>query len=211
MRKWFPVGILVATWSLSIQVYPELPERMATHWGLDGQPDGWSGRVVGACALPLIMTLTYAMMAFLPRLDPRGEPLRKFMESYELVVAGSLTALALVHLSVIGTALGWNTPIARVVPIAVGGLFVLIGVLLPRARSNLFFGIRTPWTLASERVWDRTHRVGGIVMVASGLMMMSGAFVQGHLAFTLVIAAAIVAAIGTVGYSYWTWRQEGSP
>jgi uncharacterized membrane protein len=209
MRKWLPVGILAATWLLSALVYPDLPARMATHWDLGGQPDGWGGRAYGAFVVPIAMTVAYALMAFVPRIDPRAEHYRTFMDSYELVVSGALGALALVHLSVIGTALGWNTPVARVVPIAVGALFVLIGGLLPRTRSNFFFGIRTPWTLSSERVWERTHRVGGIMMVASGLMMMGAAFARGGIAFSVVIAAALLAGFGTVGYSYWVWRQEG--
>ena len=210
MRKWFPLAILVATWILSLIVHPALPPRMATHWDLAGRPDGWSTPTFGAFAMPVVMTLAYAMMAFLPRVDPRAEHFRAFMDSYELVVSGSLAALALVHLAVIGTALGWNTPIARVVPIALGGLFILIGVLLPRAPSSFFFGIRTRWALSSERVWARTQRVGGAMMVASGLMMMGAAFVQGQFAFGLVLAAGILAALGTVAYSYWAWRQEGS-
>ena len=207
MRKWIPVGILVATWLLSALVYPDLPDRMATHWDLAGQPDGWSSRAVGAFILPLIMTITWVMMMVLPRIDPRGEHFQAFMATYELVIAGSLAALGLVHLSVLGTALGWNTPVARVVPVAMGGLFVLIGLLLPRARSNFFFGIRTPWTLSSERVWERTHRVGGMMMAGGGLLMMCAVFVSGHHAFTLVIVAALLAGLGTVGYSYWAWRQ----
>lgn len=211
MRKWIAVAILFTTWALSVLIYPALPERMVTHWDLAGRPDGWSDRAIGAFVLPLTMTVTFAMMAFLPRIDPRAEHAGKFMETYEIVVAGSLAALALVHLSVIGTALGWNTPVARVVPVAIGGLFVLIGNLLPRARSNFFFGIRTPWALSNERVWARTHRAGGLIMIASGLAMIAAGFVEGHLAFTLVLGAALLAGLGTVAYSYWAWRQEGPP
>jgi uncharacterized membrane protein len=208
MRKWLPLGILVATWVLSLAVYPRLPDRMVTHWDLTGQPDGWSSRAVGGFLVPVVMTIAYAVMAFVPRIDPRAEHFRQFMDTYELVIAGVLATLAIVHVAVVGTALGWNTPIARVVPLAVGGLFVLIGNLLPRARSNFFFGIRTPWTLSSERVWARTHRVGGMMMIASGVLIIVAAFLQGHAAFALVIAAVLLGAVGTVAYSYWAWRQE---
>ena len=120
-----------------------------------------------------------------------------------------LTVLALIHVAVIGAALGAPVSIHRLVPIALGVMLIAIGNQLPRARPNWWFGIRTPWTLSNDRVWERTHRVGGYLMTAAGAAIMVGAFVT-SLAGPLVIVCIAGSALGSVIYSYVAWRQETS-
>jgi uncharacterized membrane protein len=90
---------------------------------------------------------------------------------------------------------------------AMGGLFVGVGVLLRRARLNWFMGIRTPWTLSSEEVWDRTHEVGGRLFMVSGALAALGAFTEGWLALTLILVPILFSGIYLVYYSYSEYRR----
>ena len=97
---------------------------------------------------------------------------------------------------------------SRIAPLAVGVLLIGLGNLLPRVRSNFFIGIRPPWTLSSDRVWTRTHRVGGYAMVLAGLAVMAMAFVQTVTLSYVILAAVLGSALFSVVYSYFAWRQE---
>ena len=85
----------------------------------------------------------------------------------------------------------------------------MIGNVLPRVRPNWMVGVRTPWTLSSDRVWERTHRVGGYLMLALGLaLLLSAAFAPPVATFALILGGALVVSLGTIIYSYIVWRQE---
>ena len=99
----------------------------------------------------------------------------------------------------------------RVVPIGVGVLLVVIGNLLPRARPNWFVGIRTPWTLSSDRVWEKTHRFGGHVFVAGGLLIVLGALVMPQLAHVVLLTVILLCTATVLIYSYVEWKREQSP
>jgi uncharacterized membrane protein len=110
---------------------------------------------------------------------------------------------------VLAAGLGYAVPVARITPILVGALFVTTGNVLPRARPNWWFGIRTPWTLSNDRVWMRTHRVvGGYVMSAAGIVIIAGAALPGAWPFAVFITASAIAALGLIVYSYIAWREE---
>jgi uncharacterized membrane protein len=154
------------------------------------------------------MLVLWGVLRLVPSLDPRRENIEKFRDSYETLIVAIIGMMLVLHVAVVGAALGWPIPIVRVVPFVIGTLFIVLGNLLPRFRSNFFLGIRTPWTLSNERVWARTHRVGGYVMVVAGLLMIVSVFVPSISFFPVMFTSIMVAAIGTVLYSYVVWREE---
>lgn len=209
MRKLVPPLVLVAVWGFTFAVFDHLPPEIATHWNLWGEPDGWSSRALGATMLPAILTAMFVLFTwFVPRVDPRGESYAAFQATYDILVAATLAALGAVHVVVLGVALGWDVTIARAVPLVVGALFVVIGILMPRVRPNWFIGIRTPWTLSSDRVWERSHRVGGPLLVLGGLCIAASALARGEWSLALMLAGVIGSSLAAIGYSYWAWRQE---
>jgi uncharacterized membrane protein len=110
----------------------------------------------------------------------------------------------------LGAALGWNVDTGRAVMGGVGVLLAVIGNYLPRIRSNWFLGIRTPWTLSSERVWRDTHRIGGRAFVLGGVAMVLAGFVPGAFARALSVSVVVAAAGIPVVYSYLAWRREAA-
>jgi uncharacterized membrane protein len=210
MRKMLPAFLgTAAVLTFSLWALPQLPSQIATHWGFDGQPDGWSSARFGAFLLPGMMALMSLLFAALPNIDPLKKNYAFHGSVYFLLANVIVVFMGAVHVLVLGSALGWPVDMRTVLPILLGALFVFIGRLLPRIQPNWFMGIRTPWTLSSERVWRKTHEVGAISFSAAGVViMLVGFFAPGGLATKLMVAAILLGAFWPVVYSYLEWRRE---
>lgn len=208
MRKWVSPALVLGAFIFSTVVFPDLPERMATHWNLAGEPDGWSGRTLAAFFTPTVMLLTLVMLRWLPSIDPRRQNFAQFPGAYGLAVDAIMLFFAGLHVAMLGEALGWPVSLVTALPVGVGLLMVVLGSVLPRARPNYMFGIRTPWTLSSDRVWERTHRVGGYVLCSSGALIVILALILPKSALPLLILILLAAALGTVWYSYAAYQEE---
>jgi len=208
MRKLLPglAGLLVAV-GFSIWAYAQLPARVTTHWGIDGRPDGWSSPLVAAVLIPAVGLLLSVIFLALPRIDPRRDAYQGQRAPYWIVANAVLVLLAVVHSLVLAHALGWAVNAVAVVTMAVGALFILMGVLMPRMRPSWFMGIRTPWTLSDDRVWHETHRLGGRIFVAAGVIIAISGLLPGNWWLIWAIGLAIVLALVPVGYSWWLWKK----
>jgi uncharacterized membrane protein len=209
VKKWIPFILIAGTVAFTLSVYDQLPARVVTHWGTNG-PNGWSSREFAAWFGPALAVVLWGVMSIVPRIDPRRANYDKFQGSYDSLVILSVALACVVHFAVLGYALGWPIDINRFVPVLVGGLFLYFGWMLPRARSNFFVGIRTPWTLSSDEVWQRTHRLAGWLFAVAGLLVMSLAVVRESSAVLKVIVAAGIIALIPVPYSYFIWRGRKS-
>ena len=209
LRKWYPILLAGAGVAMSLAVYARLPESIAVHWDLDGNPNGWMPRPIGAFFSPVFLLLLWGLLRLAPRIDPREANYRRFGEAYETIVAAVLLLLLATHGIILGIALGYHIPVGRFVPALVGALFIVIGSVMPRTRSNFWIGIRTPWTLSSDRVWTRTHRLAGYSMTAAGALMVLAALVfPPTLRLSVLIGAIVASIIAPAAYSYLTWRRE---
>jgi uncharacterized membrane protein len=212
MRRWLPVVFIAGAIVFSLAVFKRLPERVPVHWGFSGEPDRYGSRIEAAFLMPVLMTALLLIMQWYPSRDPRSANIAKFRGAYDAVVFATIALLACFHVVALGSALGWPIDMATVVLTGTGLLFVVLGNLLPRVRSNFIFGIRTPWTLSSEDVWMRSHRVGGYVMVAAGLITIVGAFLSRRIGLGLALASLVLGGLFPVVYSYVLWsRQRGGP
>lgn len=210
MRKWIPLLIVVVAIVASAAVYQRLPETIPTHWDMDGQPNGWSSRAFGAWFTPVLLLGMWALVRILPAIDPRGANYAKFGGAFEAIIESLMLFLLGVHILILRAGLGQSAPVQRVVPIGVGILLIVVGNLLPRMRPNWFIGIRTPWTLSSDRVWEKTHRFGGRVFVAGGLLIVLAAFASPQAASIVLVTVVVLAAAAVLIYSYAEWKREQS-
>jgi uncharacterized membrane protein len=210
MRKWIPLLIVAAAFIASAVVYPGLPDRIPTHWNLAGQPDDWSNRTWGAWALPIFLLGMWALVQVLPRIDPRGANYAKFGGAFEGIIVSVMLFMLALHIVVLRASLGYPVQMQRIIPIGIGVLLIVIGNLLPRARPNWFVGIRTPWTLSSDRVWEKTHRLGGHLFVAGGVIITVTAFAWTQWAHVVLVAVISLCAATALIYSYLEWKREQS-
>jgi uncharacterized membrane protein len=203
--------IVAAAFIASAIVYPKLPDRVPVHWNLAGQPDGWSGRAWGAWAIPTFLLILWGAMRILPSIDPRGANYAKFRPAFEAIVDSIMLFLLALHIVALRTALGHPAPMQRVLPLGIGLLLVVIGNLLPQARPNWVIGIRTPWTLSNDRVWEKTHRFGGRVFVAGGLLIFLAGLVLVQWAHIVLFAVMLLVTASVLIYSYVEWKREQRP
>ena len=209
MKKLLP-GLLAITAAtgFSLWAYPHLPAQVATHFNLQGEPNGWSSRLMAVALVPVIGIFMAFMFTFLPRIDPKKANYAKFGTTWWTVANAALILLALVHVAVLGKAMGWAVDISRIVGLGVGGMFILIGNLMTRIRPNWFMGIRTPWTLSSDTVWRKTHRFGGVAFVIAGVCIAATGLLGSRWALYAAIGSAVAAGLGSVVYSYVVWKGE---
>lgn len=209
MRKaiFATTGLVLLSFILSIYFYPQVPEQMATHWNSQGEVDGYMSKLWGLFFIPLLITGLVIMFQVIPRIDPRKENIAKFRKYYDGFIVILVLFMVAVHLQV----LLWNTGIRispnAVLPLGIGLLFYYMGILTENAERNWFIGIRTPWTLSSERVWKRTNRLGGKLFRIAGIAAAFGAFFPEFAIYFILIPVISVAGF-TVVYSYLEYQKE---
>jgi uncharacterized membrane protein len=207
-RRWLPPALIAGAYAFSVAVYSRLPERVPTHWNAAGEVNGWSGRALGAFLLPTLSLGFWLLFLALPRLDPRRANYARFGGTYSLVVTAIILFEVTLHVLLLGAALGWPIAVDTVITVGVGLLLLLLGNVMPRLRPNWFIGIRTPWTLSNDRAWEKTHRVGGYILSAAGLVVVVAAMLPAPWKIWVIVATAASASLGTVVYSYFAWKQE---
>jgi uncharacterized membrane protein len=207
--QWYPLLLVVASAVATVIVYPRLPDRIPRHWNIHSQPNGFGPKWAFAGLFPVALAVLWGVLRVLPRIDPHRANYEKFQSTYDLLVNSVLTLACFFHAYAIAEALGIAMPF-RVLPLALAGACIILGNVLPRARPNWWFGIRTPWTLSNDRVWERTHRVGGYLVFALGVLAVIAAVLPRQLAFPVIGVVGISTALSMVIYSYVAWRQETS-
>ncbi len=184
--------------------------QVAIHWGPSGEADGFASKEVGLLLVPALALGVGALLAFIPGIDPRRTNILRSQPAYRAIAYAVLALLLALHAAAVVTATGRDVDMARVVAIGVGLLFVIIGNYLGKTRSSWFFGIRTPWTLTSERSWTLTHRLGGYLFAAYGaVMVLLGALNPAWLLPVLIPGLIVVVAV-PVAYSYLVWREDNN-
>ncbi|MGB0388465.1 MAG: SdpI family protein [Ardenticatenaceae bacterium] len=211
-EEWLPLLAIVGTFAVSILFYPQLPDTIPTHWNAAGQPDSYSPRLVGAFLMPVIMLGVYLLLLFLPRIDPRRTNIERFSETYTLLRIGMTLFFAYIHGVILYTVLSnQETLTTGLIFGGVGVLLMLIGNHMPRMRSNWFMGIRTPWTLSSDSVWQKTHRLGGKLFMLAGFLILLAPFFDPSWTFWVMMVAIVLSGIVPIIYSYFLYQQEQGP
>jgi uncharacterized membrane protein len=201
--------LLLASTLAGVLLWNRLPEPMASHWDINDQVNGTMPRFWGVFLMPLISLGMFLVFLLIPAIDPLKTNIAKFRDVFNLFIAFLMLFMVYVY----ALSLAWNLGFtqfkmsASLLP-ALGLLFILVGFMLRRAKRNFFIGIRTPWTLSSDKVWDETHRVGSILFIASGAVALIGAFFGGGMAFLLILVPLLVSTVFLVTYSYVLYQRE---
>ena len=184
-------------------VYSRLPEQVATHFDLQGNPDGWSSRPFAVFGLPGILLAVNLLIPFALQADPKHKNMSGALVN---IVIWTVPVISLLCSGLtLGRALGYDLRIEMVLPVFMGLLFILIGNYLPKTKQSYTMGIKLPWTLASEENWNRTHRLAGFLWVLGGVYFIVMSFIGWSLA-AFLIPIAVMVLIPTV-YSYLLYRK----
>lgn len=188
--------------------WPHLPERIPGHWGLNGQIDRYDAPATLwlMCAIGPLLSLG---MQFLPRLDPKRENYEKFQPYYDFF--GPLVPLLL--LLCIAVTLSeslWpgRINVARAIGLMVGVLFLIIGNMMGKVKTNWFMGFRTPWALSDPDVWNKTQRLGGWTFFLSGLSALALSLLAPEEIFFVVFFAILIVGLVLTYVMSWKWFRE---
>jgi uncharacterized membrane protein len=205
-------ALLVAMLAAAARVLADIPFDMplAVHFDAAGNADAWAPAWQALSLFPLLSLGVLALLRLLPAIDPRAPNLLRSRPAIQAILLAVLGMLAALHLVLAAKALGIPMPVPRIAATATGLLFIVTGNVMGKLRWNHTVGIRTPWTLANERVWDQTHRFAGRVFVAGGTIMAIAVWrhaAQGHEA-ALIISGTVLVAVLPVLRSYQLWREH---
>jgi uncharacterized membrane protein len=184
-----------------------MPERMVSHWNAKGEADGYMPKFWGLFLMPLISLAMALLLLLIPKIDPLKGNIEKFRKYFDGFIIFILLFLFYLNVLVIIWNLGIRFNfIHKTVP-AFSALFYYLGILVSNAKRNWFIGIRTPWTLSSETVWDKTHKIGGRLFKVSALIALIG-ILFGQFAVYFIILPVILTALYTCIYSYFEYKKE---
>ena len=205
-KELLPIVIILFVIIFSIFVYSSLPEQVPSHWNAQGEIDDWSSRSFTVWFYPSLVVGIYLLMVFVPLIDPLKRNYNSFRIPYYWLRTGFVIFFSALYLFTVWTALGGDLNVNYFILPLLSLLFILIGLFLPKVKKNYFVGIRTPWTLASEETWNKTHALGGKLFILVGLVSMLGFFLcdKAILLFMISIFAAIFALFV---YSYFIFKR----
>ena len=204
------VLLMIAAATLAgLLLWNRLPDQMASHWNINDQVDGYMPKFWGVFMLPLITLGMFVLFLVVPSMDPLKANIAQFREAFNLFIVLIVGFMLYIY----GLDLAWNLGYTgfrmsgAMLP-AIGLLFIFIGFMLRQAKRNFFIGIRTPWTLSSDTVWDETHRIGAVLFMISGALAFIGGFFGGTTAFWMMFAPLIGSTIFLLVYSYVLYQRE---
>jgi uncharacterized membrane protein len=200
----FEILLIAAALAATVLVYPHLPAQVPVHWNIHSQPDGYGPRwtlfLFGPGFMAVVMGLTWV----LPWLSPKRFEIDSFWRTYHLVMLLVFCMMAYIYSVMLWAGCGRAIDMGRAISCGVCLLFILIGNVMGKLRRNFYLGVRTPWTLADERVWNATHRFAAKTFVAGGLVGLVFSIAG---LFLWAILIPLAGALAPVVYSLVYYKQ----
>jgi len=190
-------------------LWDQLPAQMASHWNMNDQVDGYMPKFWGVFLMPVVILGMLGLFHVIPNIDPLKANIAQFRGAFNLFIVLISAFMLYMHGLTIAWSLGYqNFKMSAAMLPFMGVLFFFIGYMLKQAKRNFFIGIRTPWTLSSDTVWDKTHQLGSVLFMLSGALAIVGSFLGGEFAFWLFFVPLMGSTLALVLYSYVLYRSE---
>lgn len=188
--------------------WDQLPEQMASHWNANDEVDGYMSKFWGVWMVPLMTLGMFGIFLLVPVIDPLKANIAKFRSVFNLFILLITAFMLYVHGLTLAWNLGYEFRMSSAMLPFMGVLFIFIGYMLRQAKRNWFIGIRTPWTLSSDTVWNKTHQLGSVLFMASGVLAFLGALFGGTIAMYLTLIPMLGSALFVVIYSFVLYQRE---
>lgn len=171
-KDWLIWLIILSPLVLIIFSWNDFPDQIPTHFGIDGQPDDYSGKAFGLFLLPGINLLMYFLFLVLPKIDPSGKNYQLFSDKFKSIRIVLHVFFTFLFFIIAFYSLGYHFNLSVIIIYSVLVLILFMGNYMRSVRHNYFIGVRTPWTLTNEVIWTKTHRLTSKVWVFSSLIAM---------------------------------------
>jgi uncharacterized membrane protein len=200
-------SIFLTMVSFGVIVSPSLPDMMASHWDIHGDVDGSMGRFWGVYLIPAITLIVVVIFWLIPHIDPLKNNIVKFRKYYDRFMLVLVLFLAYIHFLTIFFNLGIRFDMLRMIIPAVAVLFYFAGIMMEKSKRNYMVGIRTPWTLHSDDIWDRTHKLGGLLFKFGSVMLLIS-LVSSSIFLPLLILTLLLVSVVPIVYSYILYKKK---
>lgn len=202
------LAIILAFFGLGIYLffYPQMPNKMASHWNAKGMVEDYTSKFWGLFLMPIISLGLFLLFIFVPKIDPLKENIEKFRRYFDSFTVLLFLFLFYFYLLTIFWNLGIRFSIPQFLSPVCAILFYYCGILTENIKRNWFIGIKTPWTLSNDMVWEKTHRISGKLFKISGIICFLGTIFPDY-AILFIISPVILAAVYPAIYSYFEYQK----
>ncbi len=209
MKKSYPIILLIilVSFAIGLYFYPQMPEQVASHWNVQGRVDDYMEKFWGLFLMPIVSLVIFLLFILIPKIDPLKANIEKFRKYFDGFIVLIVLFLFYLYLLTIFWNLGARFDMGQVLAPALGVLFYYCGVLVGKTKRNWFVGIRTPWTLSSDTVWDKTHKLGAKLFKVAGIIALCGVIIP-KISFFVLFPSLFVFIIYIVVYSYLEYQKE---
>jgi uncharacterized membrane protein len=201
------IGLILVSFLIGAYLYPYMPEKMASHWDANGSVDGYMPKLWGLFLLPVISAILFLVFMLIPKIDPHKGNIEKFRGHFDVFILLLFVFLFYVHMLTMLWNLSYRFNIIQLLAPAFGLIIYYAGIMMENAKQNWFIGVRTPWTLSSEVVWDKTNKLAGKLFKVAGVLAAMGLIFPKYAIF-LILVPVILAAVYPIIYSYQKYQQE---
>lgn len=193
--KYAPFLLAILAIGMTLAFYPRLPEIVPTHWNIEGNIDAYAPKAWGAWFAPVLALFMALGFKVIPSLDPFKEKYKLFMREWQIIQVALIGFFVYLQGVIIYLSLYPEQDIRPFMFVGLGVLFIMLGNYLSKVRQNWFLGIKTPWTLASEENWNKTHRLASWWFVGAGVVTLLSALTgwgTGRVIFGVIMVAAMM-------------------
>jgi uncharacterized membrane protein len=184
-----------------------MTETIASHWDIQGEVNGYISKVWGLFLMPLLSLGLFLLFITIPKIDPLKQNIAKFRKYFDGFVILIILFLFYLQLLTIFWNFGFTFNIIQFLIPAFSILFFYLGILIENSKRNWFIGIRTPWTMSSDKVWDKTHKIGGKLFKIAAIIVLIGVLFESY-AFYFMLIPIIIVVIYTAVYSYLEYKKQ---
>jgi len=191
---------------IGIYFYSLLPDKVASHWNARGEVDGYMSKFGGLFLMPIISLVLLLLFIIIPKIDPLKHNIEKFRKYFNGFIVLMMLFLFYLYILTILWNIGVRFNFVHLLVPIFSIFFYYCGILIQKAQRNWFIGIRTPWTLSNEEVWNKTHKIGGKLFKIAGIISLIGILLPEYALF-FVICPVIIASLFPVIYSYFEYQK----
>ena len=186
---------------------PRMPDQMASHWGTEGNVDSYMSRFWGLFMMPIIAAFILILFIIIPKIDPLKTNIKKFRKYYDSFMVLITIFLLYIYALTLAWNLNYTFNMNRMITPAIGLIIYYAGILTENAKRNWFIGIRTPWTLSSPKVWDKTNKLGGKLFKIAGVIALLGILFPSYTVW-LILIPVLTFTVYIIVYSYLEYQKK---
>lgn len=212
-REVLPVAIILLIFAIAYYAEPMVKTNakgeMLGHWGITGEANGWVSKAVGIYLLPLVTLILYLGLLIIPKIEVYQKNLEDFAQQFWGFKVVLVFVMGVIYVATLLPNLGYwkNTdPMLIIVP-AIAMLFFYVGYMLNFTKRNYFIGVRTPWTLADEKIWEKTNKLASKLFWICGALALVSLVSPGDVRLWVLLLPVVITAIGASLYSLWEYKR----